>query len=351
MKELVPLYGRVPIGVGTPLLESLTSFIGRLAIARNLTSSRVFNHLMLPLIPKYRLRKQSRFLRLSGSDGAVYDGLGKPAEDAVSALTVLTGLENLSLQTMLPWRPLVSAVNSRAIRHKQKRWCASCLADWRYGTMGAPTLARGIGFPMPRSSDAIFGGVSHLESEEARRQWWMSIEVRCESFQGLFQETVPFGSCRKCGHYLEVGDQWSANGSMVSLESEEARRQWWMSIEVGRMLAFQSTVSASASPEGFPSMLKRAVSLAGAGSVKGLERYLGVDHASFTRWLSGTKRPTLESFLLVCMRLSVDPLHVAIFPRREAWGECAYPKGEARPRWPRITRAADRSCRAFVLRS
>ena len=330
MKQLVPLYGRVPLGVGTPLTESLTSFIGRLAISRHLTSSSVFNHLIGPLVPGYRVREDSGFPKLPGSSGAVCDGLGKPAEDAVGALTILTGLENLSLHTLLPWRPFISSMYSLALRYKQKRWCASCLAEWRAG---------GLEFWEP-----LLWRVKMVSRCPVHCTPFSEACPRCESSQGLLQEVVPFGICRRCGRYLEVGDQWARNGSEALPESEEARREWWLSVEVGRMLAFQSTVFAFANPEGFPLTLKRSASLSGSGSIRGLVRFLGVSPYSVKHWLRGKHLPSLESFLLVCMRLDVDPLHVAILPRREPRGECAYPKGEARPRWPRINRGVHRSC-------
>ena len=48
----MPLYGRVPAGVGTPLVESLTSFVSRLAMARHLKISKIFNYLIRPLVPQ-----------------------------------------------------------------------------------------------------------------------------------------------------------------------------------------------------------------------------------------------------------------------------------------------------------
>ena len=52
MKRLVALYGRTPMGEGTPLTESLTSFVGRLATARHLTSTAVFDALSVPNCPR-----------------------------------------------------------------------------------------------------------------------------------------------------------------------------------------------------------------------------------------------------------------------------------------------------------
>ena len=257
-------------------------------------------------------------------DGIMCDGLGKPAEDVAAALTILTGLENLSLHTMLPWRPLISSTNSRTLRYGQKRWCALCLAQWR---------ARGSEFWEP-----LLWRMAMVRRCPTHRTPFSDVCPRCESSQGLLQEMIPFGNCRKCGHCLEVGDAWTRTGSESCLENEEARREWWMSVEVRRMLAFQRTVSDYANPEGFPLMLRKSASLEGYGSIQNLARFLAVAGCVVKDWMAGNHLPTFESFVLVCLRLGVDPLHVAIFPRREPRGECAYPKGEIRPWWPRINR-------------
>ena len=324
MKDFKPLYGRVPLGVGTPFVESLTSFMGRLAMARHLTLGSVFKHLIGPIMPRNAVREDVRSSRPATIGGITCDGLGKPAEDVTTALTNLTGLENLSLHTMLPWRPLISSTNSRTLRYGQKRWCALCLAQWR---------ARGSEFWEP-----LLWRMTMVRRCPTHRTPFSDVCPRCESSQGLLQEMIPFGNCRKCGHYLEMGDPWTRTGSEPCLEEEEARREWWMSVEVGRLLAFQGTVSAYANPEGFPLMLKKSASSEGYGSIQDLARFLGVAGCVAKDWMAGHHLPTFESFVLVCMRLGVDPLHVAIFPRREARGECAYPKGEIRPWWPQINR-------------
>ena len=324
MVPRVPLHGPTPFGVGTPLIESLTGFIGRLAVARHLTSPVIFHHLVRPLVSEEVVKERSRLAGFLARSAVGYDGLGEPAEELVGALTHLTGLENLRLHTLLPWRPLLPVKGNGALYWGWKRWCASCLAQWRAegSVLWEPLLWR----------------VASVRRCPVHRTPFSEVCPKCKGFQGLVQELVPFGMCRRCRHPLDAGDPWVRSGSKASFENDEARREWWLSVEVGRMLAFQGMVSAFPNPEGFSLLLKESIARPDVGSIRGLVRHLGVVRGSVLPWMRGERLPNLESFLLVCMRLSADPLRVAIVPRVELPEESLCRKDGAPFPWPLIRR-------------
>ena len=324
----VPLYGPEPVGVGTALIESLTGFVNRLAIDRYLAPADVFDHLVRPLVSKGVVREKLGLSLFLATGAVVYDGMGGPAEEVVGALTRLSGLENLSYHTFLPWRPLFAS-RSGALHYGRKRWCASCFAEWR---------SKGLTFWEP-----LLWRAAPARRCPAHRVPFSELCPACGAFQGLFQVAAPLGTCRRCGHHLEVGDQRFWNGSETVFENDAARREWWLSVEVGRMLAFQSTVSAFANPAGFRLLLKESISRPGIDSIRGLVRYLGVERGSVLAWLRGNRFPNLESFLLVCMRLGADPLRVAVMPHVELPEGHAGPREEAPFPWPPICRGLSRS--------
>ena len=90
MKPRVPLYGCLPYGVGTPLVESLTGFVNRLAVARHLPCSAVFDRLVRPLVPRGVVPESHQLTRFFATGVIAYDGLGPSAEAFVAALTRLT---------------------------------------------------------------------------------------------------------------------------------------------------------------------------------------------------------------------------------------------------------------------
>lgn len=163
MRPRVPLYGCSPRGVGTPLVESLTGFVNRLAVARHLPCSAVFDGLVRPLVPRGVVPDSHQLTHFFTAGVVVYDGLGPWAEALVVALTHLTGLPDLAFHTLRPWRPVL-APSRNGVRRVPKRWCASCLSDWR--TRGVdpwePLLWRLAPARRSRARDAAVGCVSKL---------------------------------------------------------------------------------------------------------------------------------------------------------------------------------------------
>ena len=207
MKPRVPLCGCSPCAVGTPLVESLTGFVSRLAVARHLPSSAIFDRLVRPLV----------------REGVVQQSL-QLTSFLVGALSRLTGLPRLSHLTLLPWRGFL-AVRSGALRRRPKRWCCRCLAGWR---------RRGTELREP-----LLWRVSVVQRCPVHRIPFSELCPRCHGRQGVVSEIIPFGHCRKCGHALEADDPLRRDSSARVRLDVQARWEWWTSVAVGRMLASQ----------------------------------------------------------------------------------------------------------------
>ena len=114
-------YPLVPIGVGTGLQESLTSYIDRLATKHEVSVRpfmRVFGYNKKP--EDWRLFEFSRSIRDLQT--------GKPvALDVAKHLGILTG-QDLSA---LPMHPVTRGTTSETLLKQHLAWCPDCLADWR----------------------------------------------------------------------------------------------------------------------------------------------------------------------------------------------------------------------------
>ena len=302
-KRLVPLYGRDPIGAGTPLTESLSSFVGRLSIARHLMPSTICIELVRPLVPEGIGGRSYWRDGLVGQSGVIWDDRAEFSEVLVQASTKLTALDDLSLHTLLPWRWLFSGAGSGALYRRQRRWCASCLAEWRAGGVDPwePLLWRVA--PVRRCS--VHGTVF---SEAC---------PKCGAMQGYMPGRIPFGTCRGCGHDLEEGDPSVSAGGTDDLTAPWARWERQVSYVAGQMLASQKEMALHAGPRGFLTLLERERNKAGIGNIVRLAKHVDVSSVALTNWLSGNNCWRLESFLRVCLRLRIDPLSVAVFPHRD----------------------------------
>ena len=122
------LFSLPPIGVGTAQIESLTSYLARLAEAHSVTVGTLVGEVIAEELRKVYLLRSSKhggsrfYEQASGLNGS-----GKQATDLSSALFRLTGCDVSSL-TLQSWRDILPAI--KLLRNK-KAWCPICLENWR----------------------------------------------------------------------------------------------------------------------------------------------------------------------------------------------------------------------------
>lgn len=136
VKEKVPysersvLYGLEPIGKGTPFVESVGSYICRLAYHHNVDVATFLSQIVIPSLPKHSSIENSHsipksHLIYSISKSHLILGNGKTAIDIVSALEMLTQRNDLIELTFLNWKSIVRV----AIINKKKKWCSECFHE------------------------------------------------------------------------------------------------------------------------------------------------------------------------------------------------------------------------------
>lgn len=120
--ERCTLYNIEPIGIGTSMVESLTSYITRLSHAHNLTVKNMLQFVIFPLIKKNKYIYQSinnnrySFSRnINGTDLATLD--------FINALEELTSRNDLSYLTLMSWKGITT---QKSICY-HKKWCPHCL--------------------------------------------------------------------------------------------------------------------------------------------------------------------------------------------------------------------------------
>jgi TniQ len=123
------LYHLKPIGMGSPLVECLTSYVARLSGEHSVSPSTLVRRQILPCLNRPLLTGDgspvSTFL---GQQSLVLNGLTETARTFVQALEELTLRRDLSLLTMLPYKEVLSGVT---LLRKTKSWCFRCYEEWR----------------------------------------------------------------------------------------------------------------------------------------------------------------------------------------------------------------------------
>lgn len=106
-------------GAGTPLVESLRSFVVRILIATGMGSSHLAREL--------GLRISKRLTCIGGFIGTKeYDLL----ERAVDDLQILTGANNLRSGTFWALSRIISTDGQKNHEHSFRRWCPICYREW-----------------------------------------------------------------------------------------------------------------------------------------------------------------------------------------------------------------------------
>lgn len=118
------LYSIEPIGLGSIGVESLTSYISRLADAHCVTVGDIMAHLITPILDK----KYINNIVINGGNGfyksaSAINGHGIIAEDFIEAFTSLTKRKDIRETTLVNCRKLVPY---RGLLKSSRHWCPSC---------------------------------------------------------------------------------------------------------------------------------------------------------------------------------------------------------------------------------
>jgi hypothetical protein len=287
------LYSPEPIGIGTSQVESLTSYMCRLAESHCLSagalylrsggsrSQSFFDH----LTPYKATRAKGR------SIGTAHDinGLGLRAEDWTEALGVLTGRENLPMLTVLSLRGMVSGLH--LLREKQA-WCPDC-----------------------------FKQDKELENPEHNRLIWCFESLsRCLVHNAPLSTLCPF--CGKSQIYISASslpgycahcDQWLGNQPKASEKYQEAPS---MESFTGRFLSellesfpdiALSSRSKALHATNLQTNLLKLIDHIAEGNVALFSKIVGVRPESMNGWLpSEGHAPSLDNLLRVASTLCVS---------------------------------------------
>ena len=233
-------------------VESLSSFVARLCVARSLTAADVFDVLVRPLVHPKVLPARPRLSYFLTGSAVEFDGMGATAAQMVRALEQLTGREGLVLHTFLPWRGLFSWTSSGALMRGGKRWCPLCFEDQRAagGELWEPLLWRlAPATRCPKHFIRYHASCSH-----------------CGRAQRVLSQAVPIGFCEYCSTALWRTASSDTGGAREVREDPEAEWEWWTTFALGRMVAAQDLAIEQADTLGLSLLLDRSRDKYGDGA-------------------------------------------------------------------------------------
>jgi len=291
------LYALEPIGVGTALVESLTSYIARLANAHSVFCGRLIEKAIAPLVPGYSpMARQHELFRGDGSKSNLVNATGKRALYAVQALETVTLRSDLRHLTLLF---LAEGVSGRGLIRHMKAWCPVCYEEWRSAgqVVYDPLLwvFQEISICMRHKQRLL----THCPYQDCRR-----------SFQPLAWRSQP-GYCSFCQRWLGMSVE-GVDRSHEPITEDEIIWQQWVSDALGTTLTIAPTVSLVPEKGQVSKVLTHIAQQIPGGNVNALARILGLKAQQVRQWAQGKKVPQMDRLLRLCYSLGF-PLHEMLF--------------------------------------
>lgn len=281
------LFSLEPIGVGTLWVESLTSYIARLASAHAVFPGVLMNKVVEPLVQG----KNPRLVHIShGEKTNLLNATGLRATLAVQIFESLTMRSDLRHLTLLTW---VEVLFLRGLIRLTKAWCPHCYEQWR------------------SAGEIIFDPLL----------WAIQEVTTCVVHQVPLCQQCPNPDCartlpalcwRSRPGYCAYCQEWLGRPPGVSAmtEAQQVCHQW-VTTNMGALLAVSPTVAVSPSRKQVSEALHAIIRQVTQGNISAFAKTINIPQTMVSHWLRG-KLPQIEMLLHICsvVDLSLDALLV-----------------------------------------
>ncbi|MEW6495062.1 MAG: TniQ family protein [Cyanobacteriota bacterium] len=282
------LYHLPPVGVGTPFVESLTSYIARLAKSHSVFPGILLSKEIVPLVPK--VYRSTNLFGTRNLTGAV-NGTGTMALDLVQALETLTLRNDLPFLTLISW---TNVLPQRKLLRPVRAWCPTCYEEWR-------STKQIIYEPLMWSIEALTLCPLHR-----KRLHFQCPHCRCQ-LSPLAPYSQP-GYCSKCLKWLGISSN-SGQSNSKALGEEELVWQIFVSDSIGKLLAAASHLPQPLLRERMAQAFCAYVTQVTEGNIAAFARLLQIPKNKVWMWHSGKVLPQLNVLLKVCYCLRTSVLN------------------------------------------
>jgi hypothetical protein len=279
------LYPLEPVGIGTPAVESLTSYIARLAEAHRVLTGKLVLGEILPFFGRpYLPGNMSAFWTKIAQ---ALNGTAASASDMVHLLQKLTTVPDLCCLTLLPWAEVLSPT---ALLRPHRAWCPLCLATYH------------------QAGQIVYEPL----------MWTLRVVTLCPVHERPLsltcphcQKTLPWlgyrmrpGWCSHCRCWLGRASA-AADTPPPAISGPELAWQQWLTHAVGQLLASPPTLSLWPNKDQLATNLAHYVATIAQGNVTGFAQklqahHLVIDPPNLYGWLN--------RLLQLCYCLGTSPL-------------------------------------------
>lgn len=280
------LFSIEPIGLGTPFVESLTSYISRIAECHCVLTGALLSKLLAHYLKKH-------YITAIGSRGGngFYDsssgvnGIGTLANDFVKVIEMLTCRSDLKMLTLLPWANITS---TRDLLSLKKKWCPSCFDE---SIVDGTPLYESLIWCFKESKYCIKHHTPLLSACE-----------NCSTKMNYLSRNSKPGFCDSCNNWL--GNKEIKNQIVTSQLFERKN----IEVNIGKMLAVTTSNEGESifKHEMVSNSLKFYLNSIFHGNTKEFSYFSGIPYSTFRYWVLGDNLPPLSKLNSICTKLEVD---------------------------------------------
>jgi hypothetical protein len=284
------LYSLEPMGIGTAQVESLTSYLGRLAVAHRVSVSKLVLEEIAPLFRQPRARGS---LLAANSRGLLR--VNDLSKEFVWVLQRLTGRLDLPYLTILPWAQVMS---SQETVHPQRAWCSGCLEEQR--TRGEVIY------------EFLWWSFQCIEICPQHAQPLQTQCPHCHQQQAWLGARSQAGYCSACQTWLGIVPD-PHHLKLPAMTDLEWDWQCWLVEAIGELLAAGPALRHVPLGERLAAGLSNYCAQVGGGNVNKFVKILRAHHldisvASLSKWWVGGTQPSWQLLLQLCFCLQTKPL-------------------------------------------
>lgn len=278
------LFALPPAGLGTDHVESLASYLVRLARAHAVSPRQLIRKEFVTAAAGSR---RFRWAARHADDAGTINGYGAYAEGFVSTTAKLTSVATVRYLTLLPLAGLLPSTSSGVIARRPK-WCRECMKEMLKNH-------REVAWPLVWSLDLY--RVCHRHN-----RFLATACAHCGKAQHFIPTYPDLAHCMYCQAPLSEGyDSAAAVPTSADI---------WTADALADVVARLCELDGIATSERFVDYLKAMIQKVAGGNRADLCRRIGLPWWTAKNWLLRGERPSLPAFLSVAHAIGVRPAEI-----------------------------------------
>ncbi|MFZ1072567.1 MAG: TniQ family protein [Verrucomicrobiia bacterium] len=288
------LFNLEPIGLGTPYVESLTSYIGREASEHQVPPWFIVSKDIAPKMARKTLAEPSGHSDLYGKMGASLNGFCSTAVEVVRIMEELTGRSGLAELTMQRWGHVFAQTG---LVRKYRAWCPVCFEEWK-------VKSRPIYEPLFWAMKETDVCVDHFVPLATQCP-------KCNKAHGLLTWYSKPGYCPRCKSWLGYNafDQYCKQPESLSSINKWRR---FKSLGVGHLVAVRPEQITAGTTEIFSRNIRFLCDHVFKGNVSEFARLAHHSRLTLKKWAAGEQLPQLLSVLFLAYRFKLLPQNLLL---------------------------------------